>query len=151
VQVVCIFALTACGTPAAFTPLQLLWVNLVTDGLPATALAFNASDAELLMRQPPRPRAAPLVSGTELARYLLLGGYIAAATSTLYVCWWLLPDGPLLEPLSALLRSDGHTAVSWSQLSNWASFVVPSGGEPSPVGIVESQLGELAQRKARYK
>jgi len=112
-KVLCIFAITACGTPAAFTPLQLLWVNLVTDGLPATALAFNASDAEQLMRQPPRPRSAPLVSGWELGRYLLLGGYIAAATTTVYLCWWLLPSSPLLEPLSSLLASDGHDAVSW--------------------------------------
>jgi len=110
---VCIFAITAFGTPAAFTPLQLLWVNLVTDGLPAIALAYNASDPELLMRLPPRPRSAPLVNSWELGRYLLIGGYIAAATTTLYLCWWLLPSNPPLEPLSTLLASDGHDAVSW--------------------------------------
>ncbi|HJT20001.1 MAG TPA: cation transporting ATPase C-terminal domain-containing protein, partial [Nitrospira sp.] len=70
---------TLFGLPLPLLPVQILWINLVTDGLPALALAVDPAD-EGLMRRPPRPPQERFLTHTRLLRLFVQGTFIAVIT-----------------------------------------------------------------------
>jgi Ca2+-transporting ATPase len=60
-EIMIIFLATLAGLPAPLTAIQLLWLNLITDGAPALALAVEKGDPDI-MQQMPRLKSEPIVN-----------------------------------------------------------------------------------------
>ena len=110
-EIMIIFLATLAGLPAPLTAIQLLWLNLVTDGAPALALAMEKGDPDI-MENKPRPKDEPIIHGP-----MRLGIIIQTITQTgavltafaLGLLWHLeagasVPTG--MNPISYLLQHD---------------------------------------------
>jgi P-type Ca2+ transporter type 2C len=78
--------------PVPLLPIHLLWINLVTDGLPALALSLDPTQDDVLKR-PPRDAAEPMLGRAQWLRVALVGALEAALTLGVYV--WALDHGPV--------------------------------------------------------
>ena len=79
--------MTACvaiGLPSPLLPIHLLWINLVTDGLPALCLASDAIDADVMKRSP-RLRSESITDRSFLRSMVFTGALTAAVALGVYV------------------------------------------------------------------
>jgi Ca2+-transporting ATPase len=60
-EIMVIFLATLAGLPSPLTVIQLLWLNLITDGAPALAMAMEKGDPDIMSR-PPRPKNEPIIN-----------------------------------------------------------------------------------------
>jgi len=76
-EVATLFLAPFLGLPLPLVPIQILWINLVTDGLPGLALAAEPAERDA-MRRPPRPPGEGVFARGLGAHVLWVGGLMAA-------------------------------------------------------------------------
>ena len=98
------------------TPLQLLWVNLVTNGLPALALGLEPPEPGQMAR-PPRPVSEGVLRRRELVGILGVGALMAAAALALFALPELAPAlFPVAEQAAAEARTMAFTLLAFTPL-----------------------------------
>jgi Ca2+-transporting ATPase len=88
------------GWPLPVLPLQLLWINIITDTFPALALAVEPGD-ERVMRRPPRHPREAILSAKFLLDIALYAAMITAATLAAFA--WVYRSDPSRAPTAAFM------------------------------------------------
>jgi Ca2+-transporting ATPase len=122
---------TLAGLPLPLSAVQILYVNLVTDGLPALALAVDPPEADL-MRRPPRGSRTGIFTRPVVA--LIMAGGIWSTVINLSLFVWALNSGRTLAEAMSLtflslvliqffkaynFRSERHSVVNRPFANRW--------------------------------
>jgi Ca2+-transporting ATPase len=115
------------GLPIALLPIHILWINLVSDGLPAIALSFEKAEKGL-MNKPPRSPSQTVFANKRGIHIVWVGLLMAVITlftqhfSILYGFHWqtIVFNVLCISQIGHLLaiRSDGQSAFSFDSFSN---------------------------------
>ncbi|MGE3668130.1 MAG: cation-translocating P-type ATPase [Polyangiaceae bacterium] len=92
------------GWPPLLTPTQILWINLVTNGLPALALGAEPAHGEPML-QGPRDPSAPLLSWKDFGWIMGYGAFMALLGLAAY--WYLREDAHKARSVAFLVLSVG--------------------------------------------
>lgn len=108
-EVLFMFFASLIGWPLPLEAIQILWINLVTDGMPALALALEPPESDV-MRRPPRLATEGVLTFRGGIAIALHGALIAASTAGAF--WWTLRQHS--DPQIA--RTTAFCVLGFSQL-----------------------------------
>jgi Ca2+-transporting ATPase len=110
-----VFVAAVLGWPPILTPTQILWINLITNGLPALALGMEPVHVDP-MRHPPRNPRAPLLERGELLWLLAYGVLMGALGLTTFSAYAASVPGPLEGELLERARTATFTVLAIAPL-----------------------------------
>lgn len=102
-EIITMFLAVICGMAAPLKSSHILWINLITDSLPALALGVDRNDGRSLMKQPPRKAKESLFARGGLVCTCFYGALIAAVSLTAFLmlpCALLRVNGLAVTPQS---------------------------------------------------
>jgi P-type Ca2+ transporter type 2C len=129
-EIVSMFAALVIGLRVPLLAIQILWINLVTDGLPAIALGFEPSEPDVMKRKP-RPRKESIFAHGVGLHVIWVGLWIGICTLIGYV--WMLDryGGELFDPSSEALTMARTMAFTVLALSQVFEVTAIHGGDAS--------------------
>jgi P-type Ca2+ transporter type 2C len=110
-EILTIFFAPILGFAVPLLPIHILWINLVTDGLPGIALVAEPAEINI-MNTPPRPTKENLFAGGLILKIILSG--IIMTLGSLYVQWWAILEGYDIKTQQTMV----FTTLCFVQLGN---------------------------------
>jgi len=115
-EVAIIFLATLAGLPAPLTAIQLLWLNLLTDGAPALALGLEKGDPDI-MQQPPRPTAEPIINRIMLIRIAVMTVALTSVVLTAFSIGLSRNDRVLAQTLAFVTLALAELPIAFTTRS----------------------------------
>jgi len=125
------------GLPVALLPIHILWINLVSDGLPAISLSFEKAEKDI-MRRPPRPPKESVFAGGRGMHMIWVGMLMAGVALSLQ--GWAIRNGYHWQTIVfnvvclsqmghvLVIRSERHSVFTIGIFSNrlmtWSVLIV---------------------------
>lgn len=114
-EIITMFTAVLLGLAAPLKASHILWINLITDSLPALALGVDENDKEALMREPPRSAKEGMFANGGLACTVFYGLLIAAISLTAFlkIPWDVLAESGKafnLSNIAAVLQNEAALA-----------------------------------------
>jgi Ca2+-transporting ATPase len=129
-EIVAMFAALVIGLRVPLLAIQILWINLVTDGLPAIALGFEPSEPDVMKRKPRPPRENIFAHGVGL--HVIWVGIWLGATTLIGYAWGLNRyGGELFDPSDEALALGRTMAFSILALAQIFEVLAIHGGDAS--------------------
>lgn len=127
---------TFLGMPLPLAAVQILYINLATDGLPALALAVDPPDEDLMRRTPRDPRTG--IFSRPVVSLMLIGGVWSAITNIGLFAWVLGSGRPVEEAMAMIFvslvliefmkaynyRSDRHSILRRTFSNKWLNLAL---------------------------
>ena len=128
-EVFLIFTIIMIGLPLPITAIQILWLNLATDGFPALALGVDPPEEGVMDRSPRKPGAKMMDRG--MASFIIVAGFVAFLASvsvflvmlTIYGGWIPGITGPYVDMTDPTLISSA-TGLYWINILKHARTAV---------------------------
>ncbi len=144
---VMIFVLAlAFGMPIPLTAVQILWMNLVTEGIQDVALALEGKEPDLMQRPPRKPRE-PIFNRQMIEQCLTIGAYVSVISFGLYYYLYEISgmDVTAARNMVLLFLVSFHNFHAFNCRSETRSaFLVPLRANPILIlGVAAAQLTHI--------
>ncbi|MBP7687757.1 MAG: cation-translocating P-type ATPase [Thermoflexales bacterium] len=115
-EVSIIFLATLAGLPAPLTTIQLLWLNLLTDGAPALALGLERGDPDI-MDQAPRPTTEPIVNRLMIIRIGVMTVALTGVVLAAFMVGWSQKNQVLAQTLAFVTLALAELPIAYTTRS----------------------------------